>query len=404
MQHEVNTIAPFARPMYLMAKAIGWRCNLACQYCYYLEKSYLYTQRGHSVMSDETLETFIRSYIEAQTSPDVLFTWHGGEPTLRPLAFYRRAMELQQKYAGGRTIENCIQTNGTLLNDEWCHFLRENNWLVGISIDGTADMHNAYRHTANGKDTHHLVLKGIRLLNKHKVEWNAMAVVNALNANHPKEFYNYFKEELECQYLQFSPVVERLLPNKHLANVQEDAPLAPFSITPKQWGSFLCGVFDEWVRQDVGKVFVQIFDATLANWVGAEPGLCTMARTCGHAAVVEHNGDLYSCDHYVFAPYKLGNIHTKSIAEMMYSAKQQKFGQDKFDTLTQQCRRCSYLFACHGECPRNRFATSSDGESGHNYLCHGYFRFFHHVAPYMDFMKRELLAGRPPANVMGMRF
>lgn len=354
-------------------------------------------------MSDSLLEKFIEEYINSQTMPQVLFTWHGGETLMRPLSFYQKVVELQKKYANGRIIDNCIQTNGTLLNDEWCEFFHNNHWLVGVSIDGPQDFHDEYRKNKQGKPSFVKVMQGINLLKKHQVEWNAMAVVNDYNADYPLEFYHFFKE-LECHYIQFTPIVERIhlhSDGRHLANVlQKGEKLADFSVTPEQWGNFLCTLFDEWVKKDVGKYFIQIFDATLANWMGAQPGVCTMAPTCGHAGVIEFNGDVYACDHFVFPEFKLGNIYEKSLIEMMYSDKQSRFGLQKRETLPALCKTCKYLFACNGECPKNRFLTTENGESGLNYLCKGYYQFFDHVAPYMDFMKKELLAERTPANVM----
>lgn len=401
---EKATFTPFARPLYVMTKPAGSLCNLACTYCYYTEKSKLYTDNPKHVMSDELLERFIREYMDSQTGPDVLFTWHGGETLMRPLSFYQKAVRLQQQYARGRRVENALQTNGTLLTDEWCRFLHDEQWLVGISIDGPQEFHDEYRVNRQGRPSFVQVMKGIRLLNKHQVEWNAMAVVNDFNADYPLDFYHFFKE-IGCRYLQFTPVVERIYRHpdgRILASPQEgaEAALADFSVTPKQWGHFLCSIFDEWVTQDVGSTFIQLFDATLANWVGVQPGLCSMAETCGHAGVMEFNGDVYSCDHFVFPEYKLGNLQRQSLVEMMYSPRQLAFGQAKRDSLPRQCRECEYLFACHGECPKNRFATTADGEAGLNYLCEGYHRFFQHVAPYMDFMKEELKNERPPANVM----
>ncbi len=394
--------SPFSSPLYIMAKPAGATCNLACQYCYYLEKKDLYSRRERPYMSDTTLERYIRTYIEAQTTPSVEFVWHGGEPTLRSLDFFKRAMELQRRYAGGRAIANCLQTNGTMLTPEWCRFLHDNNWLVGISIDGPAEFHDEYRRTAAGKPTSAAVMKGIQLLKQYGVEWNAMAVVNDYNADHPLEFYNFFKN-IGCRYIQFTPIVERLKPDGHLASPLDAAgEVTPMSVTPGQWGEFLCTIFDEWVRKDVGQTFVQIFDSTLANWVGVSPGVCTLDTNCGHAAVMEHNGDLYSCDHFVFPQYRLGNIHTDTVIEMMSSERQLKFGAAKSATLPRQCRQCRWLFACHGECPKNRFAVTADGEPGLNYLCSGYRRFFSHVAPYMDYMRTELAARRSPANVMKM--
>lgn len=394
----------FSKPLYVMTKPAGSLCNLACDYCYYTEKSKLYRHTPKHIMSDELLEKFIREYINCQTTPDIYFTWHGGETMMRPLDFYKKVVQLQRKYAGGRNIVNSIQTNGTLITEDWCRFLHDENWLVGVSIDGPQEFHDEYRKSKTGKPSFRQVMNGIKLLNKFQVEWNAMAVVNDFNADYPLDFYLFFKE-IGCHYIQFTPIVERIF--KHpdgriLASPDEgaEAALADFSITPEQWGNFLCTIFDEWVRQDVGEYFIQIFDATLANWMGVLPGLCSMAETCGHAGVMEFNGDVYSCDHFVFPEYKLGNIFQKNLIDMMFSDKQLKFGEAKKSTLTEQCRNCEFLFACHGECPKNRFASSEDGEPGQNYLCSGYHRFFKHVAPYMDFMKQELQHQRPPANVM----
>lgn len=397
--------APFARPLYVMAKPAGARCNLACRYCYYLEKGKLYDDKPGEVMDEDLLERFVREYIGAQTSPDVLFTWHGGEPLMRPLGFYRRAVELQRKYAGGRRIDNCIQTNGTLLTDEWCRFLKEQGWLVGVSLDGPQEFHDEYRRNKGRRPTFTQVMRGVELLNRHGVEWNALAVVNDFNADYPHDFYAFFKE-IGCRYIQFTPVVERVLGHpdgRTLAAADEEGgELADFSVSPRQWGDFLCALFDEWVANDVGEYFIQLFDSTLANWAGVQPGVCTLAKTCGHAAVMEWNGDVYCCDHFVFPQYKLGNIRTHTITGMMYSDRQKRFGAAKRDTLPRQCRECDYLFACNGECPRNRFARTADGEPGLNYLCEGYRRFFSHVSPYMDWMKREYQNGRPPAGIVDL--
>lgn len=391
---------PFASPVYLMAKPAGPGCNLACEYCYYLEKAGLYPARGVKNMSDETLELYIRTYIEAQTMPAVQFTWHGGEATLRNLDFFRKAMELQRRYAGGRRVENSLQTNGTLLTDEWCRFLRDNGWLVGVSIDGPEEFHDEYRRTRDGRPTFHKVMRGIKLLNQYGVDWNAMAVVNDYNADYPEEFYRFFKE-IGCPYIQFTPVVERLSPSGALlSGGQQGGEPTALSVTPEQWGEFLCRIFDIWVKEDVGKIFIQLFDATLANYMGVMPGVCTMAAECGHAAVMEHNGDVYSCDHFVFPEYKLGNIHTSTPTEMIYSERQRAFGRVKSDGLPGQCRSCRFLRLCHGECPRNRFMTTADGEPGLNYLCDGYRRFFAHTEPYFRFMAEELRNERPPANIM----
>lgn len=399
-----NIANPFAKPLYVMLKPAGAHCNLACKYCYYLEKNKLYPTAQRHLMSDEILEQFTREYIEAQTMSQVLFTWHGGEPLLRSIDFYRKALSLQQKYAGGRRIDNVIQTNGTLLTDEWCEFFAQNHWLVGISIDGPQPDHDHYRLTAAGKPSWKKVMQGIKLLKKHGVEWNAMAVVNAYNANHPLEFYRFFKEN-GCQFLQFTPIVERQTRHEDgrtLASLADknEIPLSEASVTPEQWGYFLCAIFDEWVRKDVGKIFVEIFDCTLANWMGISPGICAYSKECGHAGVMEHNGDVYSCDHFVFPEYKLGNIRDHSLIDMLYGEQQQEFSRLKHSSLPRQCKECDMEFACHGECPKNRFMKDKYGDSGLNYLCPGYYHYYQHVAPYMDYMKQELMSQRPPSNIM----
>lgn len=399
-----NIANPFAKPLYVMLKPAGAHCNLACKYCYYLEKNKLYPTAQRHLMSDEMLEQFTREYIEAQTMNQVLFTWHGGEPLLRSIDFYRKALSLQQKYAGGRRIDNVIQTNGTLLTDEWCEFFAQNHWLVGISIDGPQPYHDHYRLTAAGKPSWQKVMQGIKLLKKHGVEWNAMAVVNAYNVNHPLEFYRFFKEN-GCQFLQFTPIVERLTRHEDgrtLASLadKDEISLSEASVAPEQWGYFLCAIFDEWVRKDVGKIFVEIFDCTLANWMGISPGICAYSKECGHAGVMEHNGDVYSCDHFVFPEYKLGNIRDHSLIDMLYGEQQQEFSRLKHSSLPRQCKECNMEFACHGECPKNRFMKDKYGDSGLNYLCPGYYHYYQHVAPYMDYMKQELMSQRPPSNIM----
>ena len=399
----MNTSFAFSRPLYVMLKPAGARCNLRCRYCYYLEKDHLYAGNDAHFMSERLLEKFIADYMQAQTTPEVLFTWHGGEALLRPIAFYERALQLQRRYARGRQVVNSIQTNGTLLTPEWCEFLRENGFLVGISIDGPRDVHDAYRRTSADGPSFDRVMQGLQLLKEHHVEWNALAVVNNLNVEKPREFYRFFKD-IGCQYLQFAPIVERIVSRDDgltlAPGMQEGGRLTSHSITPSQWGRFLCELFDEWVVADVGSIFVQIFDATLANWVGVTPGLCSLSAHCGHAAVMEHNGDVYSCDHFVYPEYRLGNLNEKTITEMVYSPQQQRFAQMKTTMLPRQCRECQFLFACHGECPKNRFLRDKYGNAGLNYLCEGYRQFFSHVTPHMNFMRRELQAGRPPANIM----
>lgn len=394
-------------PIHLMPKPAGSACNLDCTYCYYLEKQKLYAASGRQEMSDELLEKYIHDYIATQPTDNVLFTWHGGEPLMRPMNFYERALRLQEKHAQGKTIENALQTNGTLLTLNWCNFLKDNNFLVGISIDGTQEMHDHYRISRSGRGTWRQVMRGVELLQRCGVDWNAMAVVNDFNALHPLEFYRFFKT-IGCDYLQFTPIVERIYRHpdgRLLASPIEGlttAEMAPFSVSPKAWGNFLCTIFDEWVRHDVGEFFVQIFDSTLAGWMGVPGSLCTMAETCGHATAMEHNGDVYACDHYVFPEFKLGNIMEKSLESMVFSEEQKTFGENKRKLLTQQCKMCEWRFACNGDCPRTRFTQSQEGEWGHPYLCEGWQQYYHHVAPYMDFMKRQLQANLPPANIMNV--
>jgi len=385
-----SSISPFARPLYVMVKPVGALCNLRCKYCYYLEKKKLYPQAAGSLMSDEILERFIEQYLQSQTMNEVLFTWHGGEPLMRNRNFFEKALALQRKYGRGRQIDNCLQTNGTLLTDDWCAFFKENNFLIGISVDGPQHCHDVYRRTSDNRPTFLQVMKGIALLKKHEVEFNGMGVVNDCNVNDPLEFYHFFKD-MDCRYIQFSPIVEQI-----------DGELAPWNVPSEKWGDFLIAIFDEWVRNDVGTFYVQYFDSTLANWMGQQPGVCILAKTCGHAGVMEFNGDVYACDHFVFPEYKLGNIRTQTLTEMMYSKGQVQFGNNKQDTLPAQCKACRFLFACNGECPKNRILKTDSGEDGLNYLCKGYYKFFEHVASSMDFMKGELLAERSPANIMNV--
>ncbi len=395
---------PFSKPLYVMAKPAGAGCNLACDYCYYLEKSKLYADTRRHHLSDELLEKFIREYIALQNTPSVLFTWHGGEPMMRPIAFYEKVLRLQEKYRGDKQIDNAFQTNGTLITDEWARFFRKNNFLVGLSIDGPEELHDVYRRGRNGRDTFKQVMRGVNTLTRNNVEWNAMATVNDVNVECPTEFYRFFKS-IGCHYLQFTPVVERIYcraDGRKLAAPTDGtiATLADFSVTPEAWGCFLNTIFDEWVKTDVGEYFIQLFDSTLAGWMGMTPSVCTLAPTCGHAAAMEWNGDVYVCDHFVFPEFKLGNLSEQSLTEIMGRPERTEFGENKERLLTRQCRECEYLHACHGECPRNRFATSADGQPGHNYLCSGYHAYFSHVAPYMDYMKHCLLHNTAPAEVM----
>lgn len=419
-----TTATPFQRECYIMAKPAGALCQLRCAYCYYLEKQGLYKDHKPVMMSDAMLEEYTKQYIEMQTTGHALFIWHGGEPTLRPLDFYRRALELQRKYAGGRHIENALQTNGLRLTPEWCRFLRDNKWLVGISIDGPQAMHDAYRRDAQGRGTWSRVMEAIRMMQHYGVEWNAMAVVNNLNVKQPEAFYRFFKK-IGCRYIQFTPIVERktspgigtAFSNTDTDNISPDADnvsphsrlLSPdeaggkmtqMSVTATEWGEFCSRVFDEWIKKDVGQTFVQLFDATLANWVGVTPGLCTMAKECGHAGVMEANGDLYSCDHFVFPAYRLGNIREHTLIEMMYGEKQSQFSTRKNRGLSQRCKDCRWLRMCHGECPKNRILQDPLDGKPLNYLCHGYQMFFNHVAPKMNIMANLYRLGLPPADVM----
>lgn len=396
------SISPFSHPVYVMAKPAGAQCNLACRYCYYLEKAGMYSNAERHFMDSRTLELFVKQYIAAQTQREVLFVWHGGETMLRPLSFYREALRLQKKYAKGHIIDNSLQTNGTLITPEWCEFFKENNWLIGVSLDGPEAMHNTYRKDMSGKGSFEKVMRGVELLNRYGVEWNAMAVVNSSNASHPKEFYRFFKD-IGCHYIQFTPIVERKAPllTPPLSDLTAGEPIemTAETVQPRQWGEFLCTIFDEWVAADVGEFFIQLFDATLANWVNVEPGVCSMAKSCGNALAMEYNGDVFSCDHFVYPEYKLGNIKKQPLAELFYGTQQNTFRKLK-QALPAQCRRCKFEFACHGECPKNRLIHTVDGEAGLNFLCEGYKRFFAHVEPYMDFMAREWLDDGAPANVM----
>ena len=372
---QPDTLSPFVKPFTMMAKAAGARCNLACRYCYYLDKEQLYPGQACQ-MSEPLLRQFISEYIATQQTQDVWFIWHGGEPLLRRLDFYRQAVLLQREYAGSHIIHNALQTNGTLLDDDWCRFLADEGWLVGISIDGTAEWHDAYRRQRGGQPTHALVMQGIERLKRHGVDWNAMAVVNRINADHPREFYQFFKD-IGCQYLQFTPIVEPAMPE--------------LSVTPEQWGTFCCELYDAWAEaNDIGRIFVQLFDATLANWVGIEPGVCTLAETCGCSPVMEWNGDVYCCDHFVSDAYRLGNVHQQSLLSLVSSPQQVSFGLSKRTSLPRQCRECQWLPVCHGECPKNRFVATTDGEPGLNYLCKGYRQFFAHVAADMEQLAAEI--------------
>lgn len=382
----------------MMAKPAGAACNLACEYCYYLDKSFLYPGVSH-VMTDETLERFVSEYISYQAGEAVMFIWHGGEALLRNREFYERALFFQRKYADGRHIDNCLQTNGTLITSEWCKFFKDNNFLIGLSIDGPQQFHDLYRRDRADNPTFLRVLKAARLLNMYDVDWNAMAVVNNANADYPLEFYRFFRDTLECRYLQFTPIVERVDNDSIIYPGSIDGAIAPYSVAPQTWGEFLCTIFDEWVRKDVGKMFVQLFDATLANWMGVPPGVCTMGKDCSASLVMEFNGDVYSCDHYVYPAHFLGNIADKPLHYMIRSLRHRKFYEES-QRLPDQCLSCRYLFACHGECPKNRIVTVKLGHPRLNYLCEGYYKFFAHSEGAMRLMRNEILSNRAPSNIM----
>lgn len=382
---------------HVMTKPIGPLCNLDCTYCFYLEKEKLFPGNERFRMRDETLEAYVRQYIEQQQAPEIHFAWQGGEPTLMGVDFFRRVVALQRRYAGGKKVFNALQTNGTLLDDEWGGFLREHDFLVGVSIDGPAHLHDVYRVDKARRPTFHKVMNGVETLKKHGVEFNTLTVVNRANSRHPLEVYRFLKEA-GSGFMQFIPLVEREAPTP--AEFPEGACVTEWSVQAAQYGEFLCTIFDEWVRRDVGKYFVQLFDVTLGNFAGMGGGLCLFSEKCGGALAMEHNGDVFSCDHYVYPGYKLGNILNQSLGSMVSSDFQKKFGNDKSGALPAYCRRCEVRFACHGECPKHRFIKTPDGEPGLNYLCAAYKRFFRYVAPHMKIMLDLLNARRAPARIM----
>jgi len=382
----------------IMLKPGGSLCNLSCRYCYYLDKAEIYGGR-EPVMSEAMLETVVREYIAANDVPEVTFNWHGGEPLLLGLDFYRKALELEEKYAGGKTIHNTIETNGILLDRAWADFFRKHGFLVGISIDGPREIHDKYRKDRGGNPTFDKVLNAVRLLQTSGVEFNTMSTVNAASEGRGREVYQFLKS-LGSRYLQFMPVVEHIKAGRITDPAESGAQIAPWSVGSSAFGRFLCDIFDVWVRNDVGRVFVGQFDATLASWCRVSPGICVYAETCGGNAVIEHNGDLYPCDHFVYPKYRLGNIAETSIREMMASPAQVRFGIDKRNALPSACRKCRWLFACHGECPKHRFNHTERGETGLNALCTGYQQFYAHVAPYMEVMKSLLMQGLSPAGVI----
>lgn len=389
-----------APPAYhVLAKPTGAICNLDCQYCFFLSKEMLYPGSRFR-MSDDLLETYIRQLIASHRAPEVTIAWQGGEPTLMGLDFYRRAVALEKQYQKpGTTIQNTMQTNGTLLTDEWCAFFREHHFLIGLSLDGPPAMHDAYRKDKGGHPTSEKVLRAARLLRQHQVDFNILTTVNAANADHPLDVYRFLRDEVSADFIQLIPIVERVNADGR-TGFQQGRMVTERSVTAEQWGRFLIAIFDEWVRRDVGRVFVQMFDAALASWVGAPPAMCIFSETCGNALALEHNGDLYSCDHFVEPDYLLGNIQQEPMIDLVASTKQRQFGAAKRDTLPRYCRECEVLFACHGECPKNRFIETPDGELGLNYLCAGYKAFFLHIDRPMRIMAELLGRNRAPAEIM----
>jgi len=391
---------------HIIAKPIGPICNLNCSYCFYLKKEKLYPDHREWRMSDEVVESFVRQYIQANEVPVVNFAWQGGEPTLLGVDFFQKAVALQQRYANGKTIENAFQTNGVLLNDQWCEFLAANNFLVGLSLDGPEHIHNRYRVNKAGRGSFDQVMQKLELLKKHGVAFNILTAVNRTNSQYPLEVYRFLKQ-VGSGYIQFIPIVERtaiftetdqlrlVLPNDFF-----DAAVTDWSVEPRQLGKFLISIFDEWVRNDVGREYIQLFEVALQGWYGMVPSLCIFNETCGKSLAIEHNGDLYCCDHFVFPTHRLGNILERPLIDLVLSEQQTRFGRDKSDTLPRRCHDCEVLFICRGECPKNRFNRTPDGEAGLNYLCDGYKMFFKHIDPYMKFMANELRHQRAPANIM----
>ncbi len=378
-----------------MVKPAGSTCNLDCTYCYYLDKAVQYSGK-QAVMSNELLEMYIKQYISANEVDVVQFLWHGGEPLLLGKDFFKKAMELQKSYSEGKRIENTIQTNGILVDEEWCDIFRENNFLVGISLDGPKDIHDTFRVTKGGKPTFENAMEGIRMFQRYGVEFNTLSVISSLCEGRGAEIYRFFRNEVGSRFMQFLPAVEHVtdMEGYHrpliVSPEHENARLAEWSVSAEGYGRFLCDIFDEWIRGDIGRFFVQMFDATLAQWCGAKPGVCSMCETCGDALVVEHNGDVYSCDHFVYPQFRLGNITETPLSEIYRSRKRIEFGLNKRNTLPQECMQCKYNFACRGECPKHRFDTGTDGYRK-NILCKGLYRWFSHAEPYMDRMRKELI-------------
>ncbi|MFA9403098.1 MAG: anaerobic sulfatase maturase [Anaerolineales bacterium] len=388
--------------IHVLSKPTGATCNLACAYCFFLDKELLYPSSNFR-MSDEMLEGYIRQLIESHQTPEVTVAWQGGEPTLMGVDFYRKAIELQNKYRKpGMTFENTMQTNGTLLDDEWCEFFKENNFLIGISIDGPRKLHDVYRVDKGGKGTFDKVMRGVRLLQKHGVEFNVLVTVNRINADYPLEVYHFLRDEVGTEWIQVIPVIERINPDG-VNVIQQGDTVTERSVQPEQFGRFMIRIFDEWILNDVGEMFVQTFEATARNWMGLpSSGMCVFEETCGLGLALEHNGDMYSCDHFVEPDYLLGNIQDEHMVELASSDQQVQFGLNKRDTLPQYCRECDVRFACKGECPKNRFIQTPTGEPGLNYLCAGWKAFFHRVDEPLKMLTMVMRSGRPASDVMAI--
>ena len=396
LQDAVKITGPQA--FNIMIKPVGSLCNLKCHYCYYLDKAEIYGGKEPR-MSEQMLEHFIKEYIAANDVRDVFFNWHGGEPLLAGLDFYRKAMAFQKKYADGKHLHNTLQTNATLITREWAEFFRANNFLIGVSLDGPQNVHDRYRGGKGGASVFDRVIKGIMELYRAGVQYNVMATVNRQSEGRGLEIYQFLKSA-GTRFIQFMPVLEHTKDGLIVDPQVQGARIAPWSVSPEGYGRFLCDIFDYWVRNDVGKVFVNQFDAVLACWCGAQPGICALAQTCGGNSIIEHNGDLYPCDHFVYEGYKIGNVMETDLRTLMNSTKQVRFGLDKRNALPDDCIKCKWFFTCHGECPKHRFNTTDKGETGLNALCEGYKLFFAHVAPYMDKMKSLLQSGRPASEIM----
>jgi uncharacterized protein len=385
---------------HVLSKPTGAICNLACSYCFFLDKELLY-EGSRFRMSDAVLDRYIRQLIESHRTPQVAVAWQGGEPTLMGLGFYRRAIEIQEQYRKpGMSFHNTMQTNGTLLTDEWCEFLKENDYLIGISIDGPAHLHDAYRVNKRGEGSFDKVMRGLRLLQKHGVEYNILTTVNRVNGDHPLDVYRFLRDVAGTDWMQFIPVVERVDEHGQPAHLR-GVHASERSVQPEQFGQFLIAIYDEWVRNDVGRVFVQTFEAAARHWMGLESsGMCVFNETCGLGVALEHTGDLYSCDHFVDDDFRLGNIADTDMGDLVASARQHRFGQEKRDGLPKYCLDCDVRFACHGECPKNRFLMTPDGEPGLNYLCAGFKDFFHHIDHPMNIITTAMKSNRPASDVM----